>query len=351
MRSPGLALFIFLLPFFTFAQNQTFEIFGTITGEYYSKMYIFFDRNTKQKDSIEIKDGKFYFKLTAPLPILGRLHLDQRSFLQDVYIDGKKTYLTCTNSVKIEEIGKGKDTMNHFFITSVKGSNSERLKQQFEDSLRVVKAADKTEDEKKQAYYDRLYAFAIKYPKSKVSPYLISKANNLNYAQLETLSGLLDSSLNNTFERKSVASLLHSLDKSKHKVIGTTFYDIELQDTSGTVSHTRDVRGKYLLVDVWASWCKPCRKANPDLVALYEKFRNKDFEIVGVSIDKNPDKWKEAIIQDSLPWKHVIDSNGSWSNHYDITGIPTTILVDKEGKIIGIGLSAKEIEVALAKVL
>ena len=156
MKYLGLAFSILVSPVFFFGQDQTFEIFATISGEYNSKIYFFYDGNYRKKDSIsaEIKNGKFYFKATASLPIQARFHLDQQSYIQDVYIESKKTYLTCTN--KLEHYGENKDTMNIFTITKVKGSKSEYLKRSFENWLSVLKVSDKPEEEKNQAYYDKL---------------------------------------------------------------------------------------------------------------------------------------------------------------------------------------------------
>lgn len=345
---------ILLLPVFIFGQKRTFEVFGVISGNYNGRVYFFFDGNYRQKDSIsaEIKDGKFYFKATASLPIQARFHLDQQSYIQDVYIEAEKTYLTCTN--KLDIYGKDNDTLNIFTITNVKGSKSETLKRNFENWLTALKASDKTEEQKNHEYYDKLYKFVRNNSKNKVSPYLIAKASSLRYSQVSTLRSLLDTSLNNTFEEKEVAKLLNSLDKTKNKAIGTTFLDVILKDTLGATFNTRDLRGNYILIDFWASWCQPCREANPALKELYSKMHDSGFEIFGVAFDQDEKKWKAAIIKDSLPWKQVIDKNkfsGELGKYYAIESIPQNILLDKDGKIIGVQLSTDEIEKILKKVM
>jgi thiol-disulfide isomerase/thioredoxin len=352
MRLLRLSLLFLLLPAIAFGQSQTFEVFGAIKGEYNSKMYFFYDSNYKQKDSIcaEIKDGRFYFKATAHLPIQARFHLDQHSYISDVYIESKKTYLTCAN--KIDIYGNDKDTMNMFFITKVVGSKSETLKREFENFLAVLKASGKSEEEKSQEYYEKLYDFIRKHPKNKVSPYLLGKASMLRYSQVSALNDLIDSSLYRTFEGKGVAKLLNSLDKTKNKSIGTAFLDVPLNDTSRTMVSTKDFRGKIILVDFWASWCKPCREANPGLKALYSNLKDKNFEIIGISWDMDWAKWKQAIIKDGLPWKQVVDEKGKYGDlgsYYDLESIPYNILIDKEGKILGVNLSSKEIEEIVSK--
>lgn len=110
------------------------------------------------------------------------------------------------------------------------------------------------------------------------------------------------------------------------------------------------MRGKYVLVDFWASWCGPCRKENPNVVAQYKKYKDKGFDILGVSLDRDHGAWKRAIEQDGLPWHHISDLKGWQSQHaqlYSINSIPQTVLVDKEGKIIARNLRGESLEAKL----
>ena len=109
-----------------------------------------------------------------------------------------------------------------------------------------------------------------------------------------------------------------------------------------------------MLVDFWASWCGPCRAENPHVVAAYNKFHDKGFEILGVSYDRNKDSWLAAIEKDQLPWLHVSDLKG-WKNLtaklYSISAIPANVLLDKEGKIIAKDLRSVALEEKLAELL
>lgn len=120
--------------------------------------------------------------------------------------------------------------------------------------------------------------------------------------------------------------------------------EIKLKNTEGKEIKLSDLRGKMVLIDFWASWCRPCRMENPNVVEAYEKynkskFKNgKGFEVFSVSLDKNEDAWKAAIAKDNLHWSsHVWDVNGSASREYNVQFIPTAFLIDGEGNIVAQG--------------
>ncbi len=114
-----------------------------------------------------------------------------------------------------------------------------------------------------------------------------------------------------------------------------------------------DLRGKVVLVDFWASWCGPCRRENPHVVALYNKYKDKGFDVLGVSLDKDMPRWTKAIKDDGLTWNHVSDLKG-WKNEvaqmYSVSSVPHTILLDAEGRIIGRKLRAQQLEAKLKEI-
>ena len=133
-----------------------------------------------------------------------------------------------------------------------------------------------------------------------------------------------------------------------------------LPSVNNGIINLSDFKGKVVLIDFWASWCKPCRNANKKLVPLYEKYKSKNFEILGVSLDgiKNQNNayqdWKNAIKEDNLTWINGSNLKG-WSDEltrlYDINSIPHAILIDKEGKILIEKISIKTLEKELEKIL
>ena len=129
---------------------------------------------------------------------------------------------------------------------------------------------------------------------------------------------------------------------------------IEYKDENGKAVSLASFKGKYVLLDFWASWCGPCRAENPNVVKMYQKYKAKGFEILSISLDQDEKAWKEAIKKDGLVWSHVADlaySQQTLATNYNVQAIPKTFLLDKEGKIIAKNLRGKALEEKLAELL
>ena len=136
--------------------------------------------------------------------------------------------------------------------------------------------------------------------------------------------------------------------------IGQQAPDISLPDLNGQIKTLSSLRGKVILVDFWASWCGPCRYENPNVVRLYQKYKEADFDILSVSLDDNKKAWMNAIEADGMEWNHVSDLM-KWESTvipvYQIDGIPMTYLLDKNGIIIAKNLRGAELATKLAEVV
>jgi peroxiredoxin len=143
-------------------------------------------------------------------------------------------------------------------------------------------------------------------------------------------------------------------EKSTSTLIGSTAPDFTLKNLKGEPVDLKSLRGSYVLIDFWASWCMPCRAENPNVVKAYEKYKQNNFTIIGVSLDKDKDKWAEAVAKDKLSWVQVSDLQG-WESTvaglYGVQSIPANFLLDPSGKIIAANLRGAMLEKKLAEVL
>lgn len=176
----------------------------------------------------------------------------------------------------------------------------------------------------------------------------------------EELQQLAKASVNKFPEHRSLKKISTMLSvaaqpaPTENSLDNTEAPDFTLPDPNGKMISLKSFRGKYVLVDFWASWCGPCRQENPTVVAAFNRFKDKNFTVLGVSLDDNKAKWLKAVQDDKLTWTHVSDLK-QWESivvpMYQIQGIPFNVLVDPNGKIIASGLRGEDLEKTLSSVL
>jgi thiol-disulfide isomerase/thioredoxin len=162
---------------------------------------------------------------------------------------------------------------------------------------------------------------------------------------LELLKTLADGLAKTNPNSEYVVTFQTRVNELSKIAVGTIAPEIALNSPEAKVIKLSELRGKYVLIDFWASWCKPCREENPNVKKVYEKYKSKGFEIYGVSV--------ESIKKDQINWLHVSDLgfwNSSVVKQYNISGIPLTVLIDKEGKIIAKNLRGQSLEAKLAEI-
>ena len=200
----------------------------------------------------------------------------------------------------------------------------------------------------------KLEDFIRKNPASYVSPVALVILYN-STPERETLIENLYNSMQPAIQYTAYGTYVaQKIQESKVIPLGTELADFSQADSTGKPITLKSFRGKYLLVDFWASWCRPCRQENPNVVAAYQKFSNKNFTILGVSFDQTKPAWINAIAMDGLNWNHVSDLMG-WSNsvglQFGIHSIPQNLLVDPNGIVIAKNIRGKDLVRKLNSVL
>jgi thiol-disulfide isomerase/thioredoxin len=178
---------------------------------------------------------------------------------------------------------------------------------------------------------------------------------NKEFAMYESIVRQAVPNLQNSATMKAVQQEYNArksaIDAANFLAVGKLAPDFSQADINGNQLSLFSLRGKVVLLDFWASWCGPCRGENPNVVKLYEKYKDAGFTVMSVSLDQDKQKWLAAIEKDKLAWPNHVSDLKQWSNEaaklYQVTGIPFTVLLDAEGKVIGTKLRGQELENAL----
>ncbi|ADB41919.1 TlpA disulfide reductase family protein [Spirosoma linguale] len=227
-----------------------------------------------------------------------------------------------------------------------------------------VAAATEKKDNKRISQIEQEYQTAEQDVVNKVKAMLPEMGTSLvslfalNFINIDTDFATYES-LAQRFEKENpnsphAKSLIGRVARIKGVSVGAPAPEIALNDTTGTPVPLSSLRGKYVLLDFWASWCGPCRAENPNVVRMYNKFKDKGFAIYSVSLDQAKANWTKAIRNDNLTWTHVSDLKfwqSAAAQQYGVQAIPATFLLDKEGKIIAKNLRGDALEQKLEEIL
>lgn len=218
-----------------------------------------------------------------------------------------------------------------------------------------VKAAEL--EEERNFLYDQMNDYNIEFiesnPSSWATPMILrSISYGLSGEELESYVGKLDAGLQET---QVIIEMKERIEKLRKVAIGVVAPDFTQNDPEGNpVSLSEIIGPELLLVDFWAAWCGPCREENPNVVAVYNEFHDKGFDVLGVSLDRDKDDWLKAIEDDSLTWTHVSDLK-FWENEaaqlYAVNAIPANFLLDSEGRIVATNVRGPELRKKVAEIL
>lgn len=334
----SLFLILMFVPFLGFSQSSSkgFEISGNVTGypDGTSVSFLNQQTNTPEKQAT-IEKGKFTIKGQLPEPSFIILIFADQPPAIPLFIDNSKIVI--------------KGDKNNLDDLSITGSKTETEYQEYSKAIKPYEqlfAAGAEKDSRSVAAIQKISEdFVKKYPSSYVDPIAIIRIMQTsdNVAAADNLYKIMSQSVKETNLAKYVNE---QLAVAKINPIGSEIADFAETDTAGNRVKISSFRGKYVLIDFWASWCRPCRMENPNVVAAFNRYHQKNFTVLGVSLDQAKEAWLNAIKIDGLTWTHISDLKG-WNNEvaaqFKITSIPQNILIDPKGVIIAKNLRGDDL--------
>ncbi len=352
-------------------KNSSFQLKGTLSDSKAETLYLEKLGSSKQViiDSV-ILDENGNFEFTNYTPKIGfyRIKTNDKNFAMLVLDSADKVTITGSvkdlgNTFKVEGSPETTIFIEYNNLSKSRDIKLDSLNKAFQLLMETNKMDSKRMDSL-SAIFETPYNSIINQSNILMVD-KISKNTNM-YSSIMAIQALdpdkysdlyksLDAGLSKKFPNDKNVIMFHEVvERMLSTNIGQCAPEISLPSPDGKEIALSSLKGKLVLIDFWASWCGPCRKEMPNVVKIYSKFKNKGFEIYGVSLDQDKEKWMEAITKDGINWPQVSDLK-YWDNLaariYNVQGIPYTVLIDKDGKIIAKNLRGQELEKKIAEVL
>lgn len=371
-------LLTIIAPIAVVAQSPNFTITGKIGNlNKPAKIYLDYSSDGEGKqDSCELVNGTFKFTGHITNIASGRMTLSREGIRdKEIYGTGglgdviypsfgkEKIKITSADSLYnakwsgskvynesiafIKAVGPPVMTIHH----NANAALSRATPEQKADTL-FFKTLDKKVNEMQASRRKKIIDFALENPDSYFAMHSLAEANyGAKPEVILNVFNKMSEKLRLSYDGQSLYKLLSA---DKVTAIGAEAPNFTQNDVNGKPVSLTDYKGKYVLVEFWASWCAPCRAESPNLLKQYAAFKDKGFEILGVSVDSDKAKWMEAIKKDGLTWTQVSDLKG-WESDarkvYGISGVPANFLVSPEGKIVGAHLTGEKLNKKLAELL
>lgn len=361
------------------ASNE-FEIAGTIDPSLNGKNVILEKQGAmgyEPIDTVKIENGKFTIKGKAVEPELHFIQVEgvqgkAEFILEEGEIDMKvdkdsifKTERTGTyNNEKLTEYYNDISKLRQKMMGFQKANQAEMMEAYKKQDTVVMNRLNKTYEaigKDMRAIADK---FIEKNPKAYITVLLLKQAFSMKpvpYAEMKKKFDALDPEIKKVKAAKELSEFIENAKKAEEPAatkttvdVGVTAPDFSAATPDGKKLSLKESLGKVTIIDFWASWCKPCRMENPNVVALYNELHAKGLNIIGVSLDKDAAKWKEAIAADKLTWNHVSNLK-FWdepiAKQYGVESIPATFILDATGKVVAKDLRGAELKAKVAELL
>ena len=324
--------------------SNSFTISGTTVGYADGTVVDLLNGNNRAAEATTtIVGGKFTLSGKQDNPDFKLLVFDKSPKYVPLFLDNSQITVTTAKDQLEQTTVTGSMSHNDFIAYSIATKPYESLFQ--------------PEGEKKpeaiQQCVQTLLNFLKEKNKSYIAPLAIFRIHQItgDNALMESLFNALPNEVKKTPIGEYVGS---QVDEAKRDPMGKVIADFEQEDVNGKKVSIKSFRGKYVLIDFWASWCGPCRGENPNVVAAFNKYKEKNFTVLGISLDKSKGPWLDAIKKDGLTWTQLSDLKG-WGNEvsqqFGIQSIPQNYLIDPNGVVIGKNLRGAALEAKLESVI
>lgn len=324
-------------------------------------------------DSFQTNKGKFTYSGKIAEPVLANFRVKfarkegetkSRAELLQVFLEEGKITLSAKDSLKTNTVSGSEAHKEYKSLVNQQKPYNERLTVLYQDWSKYNKEKNKAEQKKVEEQIDAVnaemkdkvyYAYLKAKPNSPVALYALKQYAgwDIDGDKVDPLFNTLPASVQ---QWPSAVALKEQIEIAKKTGIGKMAMDFTQNDTLGNPVSLSSFKGKYVLVDFWASWCGPCRVENPNVVRVFNQYKDRGFTVLGVSLDRPnaKEKWLKAINDDNLTWTHVSDLK-YWDNEvakqYGIKAIPQNLLINPEGVIVAKNLRGEELEAKLGEVL
>ncbi|MFD1003620.1 redoxin domain-containing protein [Ohtaekwangia kribbensis] len=343
------------------AQERGFVVTGKLEGLKPSYLFMYHSyKGVEHRDSLMVKDGTFSFKGKVHEPSMCIIFSKEIRFQKVFYVQNADMKFTGSVEAPDKIVITGSPVQDEYSVLEKRIAEHRSKAMAIYERAEAVRKDGKTEEANQlMAEFDKLYRgegairkqFIIDFPKSYAAlGELLYWTTESNYKEAAELYAAIATELKTTDKAKEIEAHIKNLDVTQ---VGKPFVDFTMNDAQGKAVQLSSYKGKYVLLEFWASWCGPCRAENPNLREQYAKFKDKGFNILGVSLDDKEDRWKKALEKDNLPWTQVSDLKG-WHNaaaiQYGVRAIPANFLISPEGKIIARDLRGEALNAKLSEI-